>query len=226
MAIKKIGKMVVFMGACAVPILAGIWINDEKNQGGITKAENPYHAVSSVVNDELENNNSEIIAEGEGVSITLSEVNIRYRLQSLKSENITKEEVLGGVIADYALYQEAVEKGFLIREEELDAKVNELREAMKSVDNADEIQSFLDGFSSEEDYWKFVKEKSRVEYTILAYKDDLADQYSKKNVISRNNVSQDGMWDDFIKNKYEKAIENSDITIRKNVADKFYQENK
>lgn len=226
MVIKKIGKTVVFMGACAVPILAGIWMNNWKNQGSLTKAENPYHAVSSVVNDELENNYSEIIAEGKGVSVTLSEVNIRYRLQSLKNAKITKEEVLDGVIADYALYQEAVEKGFLISEEELDTKVNELREAMKSVDNADEIQSFLDGFSSEEDYWRFVKEKSRVEYTILAYKDDLANQYSKKNDISRSNVSQDGMWDDFIKNRYEKAVESSDITIKKNVADKFYQKNK
>ena len=71
------------------------------------------------------------------------------------SEEAAQEKAVAYVQEREALYQEAIEHGYTVTDEEVWEYLEQLKDTIADAENGEEAQLIMDQFDSEEDYWNY-----------------------------------------------------------------------
>lgn len=110
-----------------------------------------------------------------------------------------------------ALYAEASSKGYTTTEEEVKNHVQELREFMES-ENLDEtsknqVKSIIEGFGSEEEYWKYEEKVYQKLLVSEKYVSDL-----QKEFYDNSSYNSDE-WNTYFENLKESLVEKEEFQV-------------
>lgn len=154
----------------------------------------------------------DIVAEGDDIVVTLDEVNIRSRLLTLDGKKVNKKDIVSDLVEKEVLYQKAVEEGYQVDEETVEDQLDKLKEMLKTAENAELIQEYIKGFESEEAFWDYQREKLEMNATIVAYEQNLENDYDKK-----NSGKDTETWDQYKEAAEEKLVEEQNVDINEDV---------
>lgn len=126
---------------------------------------------------------TEIYAKGKNATISVQEMKQAIYFFEIQGNSKKDAEKLAYeyMKKSAALYAEAIEKGYNVTEEEVKTHVEELKSFMED-DSLDEtsknqVQSMIDGFGSEEEYWKYEGQVYQKLLTSEKYVSDLQKEF-------------------------------------------------
>lgn len=194
---------------CILPIaLAGAWKQADK-----AGAESTYKKVGTVLEDELKESDSRIVAEGKNIAVGQKEVNIRCELSKYSKNVLSEEDAVQELIEEKALYEEAVKNGFQISDAELDKEMAELKEVVEASENADVVQELISAFEDEDAYWEYVRERNLIKGTILAYQQSLKEQYCEKDRVTQETEVDEKEWETYMEQVTKKAVDKQEVEL-------------
>lgn len=106
---------------------------------------------------------------------------IEYYKLAGKEEKEAEELAKQHLMEAEALYRAAIREGYAVTDEEVWAYLKELKEFVKSADNSKDIQTMIDQFDSEEDFWNFEFIIYQKQLPIQNYVHDLELQFMQEN---------------------------------------------
>lgn len=106
---------------------------------------------------------------------------IEYYKLAGKEEKEAEELAKQYLMEAEALYRAAIREGYAVTDEEVWAYLKELKEFVKSADNSKDIQTMIDQFDSEEDFWNFEFIIYQKQLPIQNYVHDLELQFMQEN---------------------------------------------
>ena len=122
---------------------------------------------------------NEIYAQGKRVEIPKIEYDQMveyYKLNKLGQEEVEKEAD-AYVKERYAVYAEAIEQGYTATEEDIESYMQELKEEMEKDNNKTTVETIKKAFGSEETYWEYEKNLSKIDIPVKNYINALAKEY-------------------------------------------------
>ncbi len=157
--------------------------------------------------------NEEIYAKGKKALISVKEMKQAiyfYEIQG-NSEEQAKTLAYDYMKKSAALYAEASSKGYTITEEEVKKHVQELREFMES-ENLDEtsknqVKSIIEGFGSEEEYWKYEEKVYQKLLVSEKYVSDLQKEFYD------NSSYNSEEWNIYFENLKESLVEKEEFQV-------------
>ena len=123
----------------------------------------------------------EIYAKGKNVTIPKLEYEqmVEYYKLSKLSDEEAKKEADTYVKERYALYAKAIESGYTVTKKEINAYMKELKEDMEKEENKDTVETIKSAFGSEELYWEYERELSKIDLPIQKYINAIAKEYEE-----------------------------------------------
>lgn len=126
---------------------------------------------------------TEIYAKGKNATISVQEMKQAIYFFEIQGNSKKDAEKLAYeyMKKSAALYAEAIEKGYNVTEEEVKTQVEELQSFMED-DSLDEtsknqVQSVIEGFDSEEEYWEYERQVYQKLLTSEKYVSDLQKEF-------------------------------------------------
>lgn len=113
------------------------------------------------------------------------------------------------------LYAEAVKNGYSVTDEEVSARLEELKKTISGADNKKLAEDVMRGFGSEEAYWEYEAEVVKKDLPIEKFKEGLREQYKNGTVTLRGEkieVDAKEVFEDFFDNYTEKRIKEQNFT--------------
>lgn len=104
-----------------------------------------------------------------------------------------------------ALYAAAVENGYTVTDEQVQAYIEDMRVQLESVDNSEDIQDVIDQFDSEDDYWAYEFTVYQKQLPIQNYVSALNDAYNEKAADASSEEAQEE-WDTYFENLKDKLV--------------------
>lgn len=101
-----------------------------------------------------------------------------YKLSKL-SEEEAKKEADAYVKQRYAIYVKAIENGYDVTEQQINAYIEELKKDMGKEENKKTVAIIKKAFGSEELYWEYEKELCKIDLPVRNYINELAKEYEK-----------------------------------------------
>ena len=157
--------------------------------------------------------NEEIYAKGKKALISVKEIKQAIYFYEIQGNS---EEQAITLAYDYmkksaALYAEASSKGYTTTEEEVKKHVQELREFMES-ENLDEtsknqVKSIIEGFGSEEEYWKYEEKVYQKLLVSEKYVSDLQKEFYD------NSSYNSEEWNIYFENLKESLVEKEEFQV-------------
>lgn len=148
-----------------------------------------------------------LYAVGKDVSIPMKEyeqVKSFYQLKGEDDEQAAKDA--DKEIKQYnALYAAAVENGYTVTDEQVQAYIEDMRVQLESVDNSEDIQDVIDQFDSEDDYWAYEFTVYQKQLPIQNYVSALNDEYNEKAADASSEEAQEE-WDTYFENLKDKLV--------------------
>lgn len=175
-------------------------------------SENKYREVVENIEDSM-NETKNIIAKANDFNLSLEEVKSRYQLQKLSPQTVEADEVLEDCIEEYSWYQSAVDSGFDYSEKEAQEEVDKLKESLEVAENKEEIEKYIATFSSEDQYWEYVKERNMIKGTIKKYEESLKEDFCKSNHVSEEQIDTSTKWNDYLEKEKKETVEEQDVQI-------------
>ena len=129
-----------------------------------------------------------------------------------------REEAIKYVMKREALYEEAINNGYTVTDEEVRAYLEELKEAINSADNKEDALQVIKAFDSEKKYWDFEFEVYKKDLPIQKYVESLEIMYKTKDTkLSEQTVQADYEEDfnSFFEKYKEKLVEEQNYKLVK-----------
>lgn len=137
-----------------------------------------------------------IFAVGKDVLITVDEV--KQAEMFYTSSGYDKAEAEKTVISYMekynSLYVEALKNGYYITDEEINAKIEELKKMFSESDQTDELKKLMNEFESEEAYWKYEYEVYKKSLPIEKYRIFLEKEFSEKETSEKGSEEYQNEW--------------------------------
>ncbi len=156
---------------------------------------------------------TEIYAKGKNATISVQEMKQAIYFFEIQGNSKKDAEKLAYeyMKKSAALYAEAIEKGYNVTEEEVKTQVEELQSFMED-DSLDEtsknqVQSVIEGFDSEEEYWEYERQVYQKLLTSEKYVSDLQKEFYS--------TSSQKDWNTYFENYKNQLVEKEKFQIVK-----------
>lgn len=123
---------------------------------------------------------NDIYAKGVSATITKEEVQQAtefYLLSGDMSEQEAREKAISYSEKREALYEEAIQNGYSVTDEEVWSYLDELKEFITTSDNKDDAYAVINSFNSEQEYWDYEFRVYQKDLPIQKFNKDLQAQY-------------------------------------------------
>ena len=130
--------------------------------------------------------NIDVYAEGERTCITNNDIEQvqKFYMLSGMDEQIARETAVQYVKEREALYQEAVDNGYSVTDEEVWDYIEELKEIINSADNKEDALAIMNQFDSEEDYWNYEFSVYQKNLPIQNYVHDIEQMFMQRSTYT------------------------------------------
>lgn len=165
------------------------------------------------VNDE--NGNEMIYARGKNGVITNKEVEqaiMFYTTFGMNQEDARKQAVLY-VEEREALYQQAIEAGYTVTDQEVYDYLEKLKVFIEQSDNKEDAMAIIEQFDSEEDYWNYEFEVYKKDLPIQKYMAAKEKEFKEvaPQAKSINEIEEE--WQDYYEQIKAQAVENEEFKV-------------
>ena len=171
----------------------------DSESGDITNQEGDY-VVSSVGNlNEVEEriNTKDALLVGEEIIVTKEEVeNAKdYYLANNESDANAEKDAIEYMTEFDAMYCTAVNAGYDVSEGEVRKYVMDLREMLKNVENADDVQQIISTYDSEDAYWEDMVRVYYKQLPIEKYVSDLEADFASRCEYTPGSEEYEKLWE-------------------------------
>ena len=130
--------------------------------------------------------NIDVYAEGERTCITNNDIEQVQKFYMLfgMDEQIARETAVEYVKEREALYQEAIDNGYSVTDEEVWDYIEELKEIINSADNKEDALAIMNQFDSEEDYWNYEFSVYQKNLPIQNYVHDIEQMFMQRSTYA------------------------------------------
>ena len=178
-----------------------------------TKFSDWGNLLKQYVNDE--NGNEMIYARGKNGVITNKEVEqamMFYTTFGMNQEDARKQAVLY-VEEREALYQQAIEAGYTVTDQEVYDYLEKLKVFIEQSDNKEDAMAIIEQFDSEEDYWNYEFEVYKKDLPIQKYMAAKEKEFKEvaPQAKSINEIEEE--WQDYYEQIKAQAVENEDFKV-------------
>ncbi len=162
-----------------------------------------------------ENGNEMIYARGKNGVITNKEVEqamMFYTTFGMNQEDARKQAVLY-VEEREALYQQAIEAGYTVTDQEVYDYLEKLKVFIKQSDNKEDAMAIIEQFDSEEDYWNYEFEVYKKDLPIQKYMAAKEKEFKEvaPQAKSINEIEEE--WQDYYEQIKAQAVENEEFKV-------------
>ena len=162
-----------------------------------------------------ENGNEMIYARGKNGVITNKEVEqamMFYTTFGMNQEDARKQAVLY-VEEREALYQQAIEAGYTVTDQEVYDYLEKLKVFIKQSDNKEDAMAIIEQFDSEEDYWNYEFEVQKKDLPIQKYMAAKEKEFKEvaPQAKSINEIEEE--WQDYYEQIKAQAVENEEFKV-------------
>ncbi len=149
-----------------------------------------------------------IYKKGNRVSITNADIERATKFFQLSGDNetVAREKAIIETEQLYALYAEAINKGYSVTDQEVKEYLNELKELLNTANNKEDIQDLIQAFNSEEEYWEFQFSVYQINLPVQKYVKDIEEAYMKELQISGFTGDADKEWSDHFEALKEELV--------------------
>lgn len=129
--------------------------------------------------------------KGKTAVVTKAEMKqaIEFFMITGADEEKAVKEAVKSVTEREALYEEAVQNGFSVTDDEVKTYLEELKKNMASSGNNADVEAIIKGMGSEEEYWDYEFTVYKKDLPILKYQESLENQYKDRKVKLRLNLT-------------------------------------
>lgn len=178
-----------------------------------TKFSDWGNLLKQYVNDE--NGNEMIYTRGKNGVITNKEVEqamMFYTTFGMNQEDARKQAVLY-VEEREALYQQAIEAGYTVTDQEVYDYLEKLKVFIEQSDNKEDAMAIIEQFDSEEDYWNYEFEVYKKDLPIQKYMAAKEKEFKKvaPQAKSINEVEEE--WQEYYEQIKAQAVENEEFKV-------------
>lgn len=162
-----------------------------------------------------ENGNEMIYARGKNGVITNKEVEqamMFYTTFGMNQEDARKQAVLY-VEEREALYQQAIEAGYTVTDQEVYDYLEKLKVFIKQSENKEDAMAIIQQFDSEEDYWNYEFEVYKKDLPIQKYMAAKEKEFKEvaPQAKSINEIEEE--WQDYYEQIKAQAVENEEFKV-------------
>ena len=162
-----------------------------------------------------ENGNEMIYARGKNGVITNKEVEqamMFYTTFGMNQEDARKQAVLY-VEEREALYQQAIEAGYTVTDQEVYDYLEKLKVFIEQSDNKEDAMAIIEQFDSEEDYWNYEFEVYKKDLPIQKYMAAKEKEFKEvaPQAKSINEIEEE--WQDYYEQIKAQAVENEEFKV-------------
>jgi len=178
-----------------------------------TKFSDWGNLLKQYVNDE--NGNEMIYTRGKNGVITNKEVEqamMFYTTFGMNQEDARKQAVLY-VEEREALYQQAIEAGYTVTDQEVYDYLEKLKVFIEQSDNKEDAMAIIEQFDSEEDYWNYEFEVYKKDLPIQKYMAAKEKEFKEvaPQAKSINEIEEE--WQDYYEQIKAQAVENEEFKV-------------
>lgn len=178
-----------------------------------TKFSDWGNLLKQYVNDE--NGNEMIYARGKNGVITNKEVEqamMFYTTFGMNQEDARKQAVLY-VEEREALYQQAIEAGYTVTDQEVYDYLEKLKVFIEQSDNKEDAMAIIEQFDSEEDYWNYEFEVYKKDLPIQKYMAAKEKEFKEvaPQAKSINEIEEE--WQEYYEQIKAQAVENEEFKV-------------
>lgn len=140
------------------------------------------------------NRENDIYMRGENAVITNQELELETNAYIINGENEDDARDLALAYAQQrnALYAEAIKQGFQVTDDEIWDYLETLKEKVKKSNNASDIQTMIDQFDTEDEFWNYEFTVYKKNLPIQKLVDSLKKQYGEENDLTVSNDTRGG----------------------------------
>jgi hypothetical protein len=189
---KNKAKIIIGILSISSLLLAfGMHVTAQSKEGSIMSA---WGKILKVYSENEEVEKPEIYMLGNSAQITEADIKQGTELFVLSGmdREQAREEAIKYAMKREALYEEAINNGYTVTDEEVRAYLEELKEAINSADNKEDALQVIKAFDSEKKYWDFEFEVYKKDLPIQKYVESLETMYKAKDTkLSKQTVQAD-----------------------------------
>ena len=178
-----------------------------------TKFSDWGNLLKQYVNDE--NGNEMIYARGKNGVITNKEVEqamMFYTTFGMNQEDARKQAVLY-VEEREALYQQAIEAGYTVTDQEVYDYLEKLKVFIEQSDNKEDAMAIIEQFDSEEDYWNYEFEVYKKDLPIQKYMAAKEKEFKEVAPQAKSITEIEEEWQDYYEQIKAQAVENEEFKV-------------
>lgn len=194
---KKKAKIIIGILSISSLLLAfGMHVTAQSKEGSIMSA---WGKILKVYSENEEVEKPEIYMLGNSAQITEADIKQGTELFVLSGmdREQAREEAIKYAMKREALYEEAINNGYTVTDEEVRAYLEELKEAINSADNKEDALQVIKAFDSEKKYWDFEFEVYKKDLPIQKYVESLEAMYKAKDTKLSEQTVQTDYEEDF-----------------------------
>ena len=194
---KNKAKIIIGILSISSLLLAfGMHVTAQSKEGSIMS---DWGKILKVYSENEEVEKPEIYMLGNSAQITEADIKQGTELFVLSGmdREQAKEEAIKYAMKREALYEEAINNGYTVTDEEVRAYLEELKEVINSADNKEEALQVIKAFDSEKEYWDFEFEVYKKDLPIQKYVESLEVMYKAKDAKLSEQTVQTDYEEDF-----------------------------
>lgn len=194
---KNKAKIIIGILSISSLLLAfGMHVTAQSKEGSIMSA---WGKILKVYSENEEVEKPEIYMLGNSAQITEADIKQGTELFVLSGmdREQAREEAIKYAMKREALYEEAINNGYTVTDEEVRAYLEELKEAINSADNKEDALQVIKAFDSEKKYWDFEFEVYKKDLPIQKYVESLEIMYKAKDTKFSEQTVQTDYEEDF-----------------------------
>lgn len=155
---------------------------------------------------------SDIYMKGKSASVTEADIKqgTDFYVLSGMNEEVAREEAIKYMMKREALYAEAVRNGYDVTDDEVRVYLEELKQAIASADNKEDVEAVIKGFGSEDEYREYEFNVYKKDLPIQKYTESLKVEYENNDISSEVqgiSVNSDEDFNDFFERYKEELVE-------------------
>lgn len=198
-------KFIIVIGLLMVAALATLI-----GTGALKSKENRMGEVAK----EAAGGNKKSAVAIKGKDFKVSEKELKTKVKYFKAAGVEDPEKAAkdSFIEKESLYALAVSKGYSATQQEVDEVVEEIKQGVKEAKN-EEIQNYIEGFGSEEEFWEFERELESKNLVIKKYLEDEKKDYLGSGDDGSYTSGEENRWQNHYESIKKKAIKKQKIEI-------------
>ena len=194
---KNKAKIIIGILSISSLLLAfGMHVTAQSKEGSIMS---DWGKILKVYSENEEVEKPEIYMLGNSAQITEADIKQGTELFVLSGmdREQAREEAIKYAMKREALYEEAINNGYTVTDEEVRAYLEELKEVINSADNKEDALQVIKAFDSEKEYWDFEFEVYKKDLPIQKYVESLEVMYKAKDAKLSEQTVQTDYEEDF-----------------------------